>query len=253
MNKHSQAVTPQDPKEAWVSEMIETHVIPNCLDPKEAEEAFDFFSTSSFGEHRVRFLLTMDAIHRQIELTGARIAETGHMSGLSQWLTMRGHRIEEVGGDFRYRIEAPDEQYDILFSFEVLEHIKDQDHRGFDDLVLFNYSGVRAFIQEMHRVIRPGGKLILTTPNVCSLYCVEQAYEYKSPWLFVPHVKEYAPSEVIGMCQEAGFELRSFETFYAAHYLDPVHRAETLRHYFGDKGRSAEDRGDDSFFVFERR
>jgi SAM-dependent methyltransferase len=236
----------------WVSEMTHRYVIPNCVDPVEAEAAFEFFANSTFTDHRVRFLLTLDAIRRRINLAGARIAETGHMSGLSYWLNRNGCAVEELDGDFRYEIKAPDEQYDILLSLEVLEHIKDQDHRSFDDLVLFNYSGAKAFVREMHRVIKPGGKLILTTPNACSLWIVEQAYERKAPWLHAPHVKEYAPHEVIELCQSEGFSLEAFDTFYAAHYLDPIHREQTLQSYFSDKGHSAEERGDDAFFIFAR-
>jgi SAM-dependent methyltransferase len=236
----------------WVSDMTRRHVIPNCFDPTEADAAFDFFANSTFAEHRVRFLLTLDAIRRHLDLSGARVAETGHMSGLSHWLTRQGTVVDELEGDFRYHIEAADEQYDVLLSLEVLEHIKDQDHAGFDDLVLFNYSGVKSFIREMHRVVRPGGKLVLTTPNACSLWIIEQAYERRPPWLFAPHVKEYAPHEVIELCGEAGFSLERFDTFYAAHYLDPLERNDRLRMYFQGNGASAADRGDDAFFIFRR-
>jgi len=236
----------------WVSDMAHAHIIPNCLDRDEACEAFDFFANSTFSEHRVRFLLTLDAIRRRIDVSAVRLAETGHQSGLSHWLTARGNLVEELEGDFRYRIDAPDEQYDVLFSFEVLEHIKDQDQRSFDDLVLFNYSGVWAFVREMHRVLKPGGKLILTTPNACSLFVIEQAYIRRPPWLFAPHVKEYTPDEVIDLCADAGFSLQSFDTFYAAHYLDPIEREHLLDKYFSRRGHSREHRGDDAFFIFNR-
>lgn len=237
----------------WVSEMTERYVIPTCADPVEAQAAFDFFANSTFSDHRVRFLLTLDAVRREMDLSGSRIAETGHMSGLSHWLTTQGTMVEELDGDFRYQINAPDKQYDVLLSLEVLEHIKDQDQKSFDDLVLFNYSGAKAFVREMHRVLKPGGKLVLTTPNAGSLWILEQVYERKSPWLHAPHVKEYTPDEVIELCENAGFSLQAFDTFYAAHYLDPVHREHTLRKYFTEKGHSPEHRGDDAFFIFVRQ
>jgi SAM-dependent methyltransferase len=241
-----------DPAFLWVSEMVHKYVIPGCLDQSEATAAFDFFANSTFSDHRVRFLLTLDAVRRRMSLSNARIAETGHMSGLSHWLSLQGTNVEELDGDFRYEINAGGEQFDVLLSLEVLEHIKDQDHSGFDDLVLFNYSGAKAFIREMHRVLRPGGKLVLTTPNACSLWIVEETMERRTPWLHAPHVKEYAPNEVIGMCADAGFSLDAFDTFYAAHYLDPVDRDLRLQRYFTDTGHSPADRGDDAFFIFVR-
>ena len=40
-------------------------IVPNCADPIEAEAAFDFFANSTFTDHRVRFLLTLDAVRRR--------------------------------------------------------------------------------------------------------------------------------------------------------------------------------------------
>jgi SAM-dependent methyltransferase len=241
-----------DAAHQWVTSMVETHVIPACLDPIEAGAAFRFFERSSFAEHRVRFVLTLDAIRRRVDLAGLRVAETGHMSGLSRWLTTQGTNVDELEGDFRYTMNAEGDTYDVLLSFEVLEHIKDQDHRNFDDLVLFNETGVRAFVREMHRVVKPGGKLILTTPNACSLYCVERAFEGNPPWLFRPHVREYSPNEVISLATEAGFKLVHFQTMYAHHHLDPADREARLQRYFNATSHSSENRGDDSFFVFEK-
>lgn len=242
--------TERDAAFRWVSQMVDQFYVPNCLDQREARSAFDFFANSAFADHRVRFLQTLDAVRRRINLSGARIAEMGHMSGLSHWLTSQGLDVKELDGDFRYKINAPDAEYDVLFSLEVLEHIKDQDATGFDDLVLFNYSGVKACIREMHRVLKPGGKLVLTTPNACSLWILEQALEGKTPWLHAPHVKEYAPVEVIELCGEAGFSLEAFDTFYAAHYLDPIDREIRLVRYISGTGHSVEHRGDDAFFLF---
>jgi ubiquinone/menaquinone biosynthesis C-methylase UbiE len=54
--------------------------------------------------------------------------------------------------------------FDSVITFQVVEHIKD-DH---------------AFISEIHRVLKPGGKLIITTPNI-------KMSITRNPW----HVREY--------------------------------------------------------------
>jgi len=54
--------------------------------------------------------------------------------------------------------------FDNAITFQVVEHIKD-DH---------------AFIREIHRVLKPGGKLIITTPNI-------KMSITRNPW----HVREY--------------------------------------------------------------
>ena len=65
---------------------------------------------------------------------------------------------------------------DFVVTFQVLEHIKND----------------KKFIQEIYRVLKSGGKLILTTPNrLMSLS--------RNPW----HVREYTPTtmkEILNTC-----------------------------------------------------
>lgn len=65
--------------------------------------------------------------------------------------------------------ETDDHSFDAVVTFQVIEHIE-------QDL---------DFLRDIHRVLRPGGVLLLTTPNrLMSLS--------RNPW----HVREYAPSEM---------------------------------------------------------
>ncbi len=58
------------------------------------------------------------------------------------------HAINLHGG-----LPLPDQSVDLAYSVEVLEHLEDQ----------------FLFFREVHRVLRPGGHFVLTTPNVLSL------------------------------------------------------------------------------------
>lgn len=58
----------------------------------------------------------------------------------------------------------PDNEYDFIVSFQVIEHIKND----------------KLFLQEMARVLKPGGKAILTTPNI-------KMSLSRNPW----HIREY--------------------------------------------------------------
>ncbi|TAM57139.1 MAG: class I SAM-dependent methyltransferase [Rhodanobacter sp.] len=62
--------------------------------------------------------------------------------------------VELVVGDIR-EIPISDESFDLVFSFGVIEHVSDSDSQ-------------RA-VTEFARVLRPGGQVFLTTPN---LYCM---------------------------------------------------------------------------------
>ena len=58
---------------------------------------------------------------------------------------------------------------DFVVTFQVIEHIKDD----------------QLFLSEIKRVLRPGGKLIMTTPNILMTLT-------KSPW----HIREYNPKQM---------------------------------------------------------
>jgi len=62
-----------------------------------------------------------------------------------------------------------DNSFDFAVTFQVIEHIQDD----------------KAFILEIHRVLKPGGKLLLSTPNrLMSLT--------RNPW----HIREYTADEL---------------------------------------------------------
>jgi 2-polyprenyl-3-methyl-5-hydroxy-6-metoxy-1,4-benzoquinol methylase len=62
-----------------------------------------------------------------------------------------------------------DNAFDVIVSFQVIEHIKD------DSL----------FLKEIHRVLKPGGTALITTPN-------RRMSLSRNPW----HIREYLPEEL---------------------------------------------------------
>ncbi|SDG37813.1 Methyltransferase domain-containing protein [Lentzea fradiae] len=78
-----------------------------------------------------------------------------------------------------------DESVDVVANLQVIEHLWDQE----------------GFLAECRRVLRPGGTLIVTTPNRLTF----------SPGQDTPlnpfHTRELAPSELDEMLREAGFRV----------------------------------------------
>ncbi len=64
------------------------------------------------------------------------------------------------------------DSFDVVVSFQVIEHIKEDAN----------------FLKEIHRVLKPGGKALITTPNIKKTLT-------RNPW----HIREYTASELTAL------------------------------------------------------
>ena len=83
-------------------------------------------------------------------------------------------------------IPAANNSFDYVVSFQVIEHIK----RDFD------------FVREVYRVLKPGGKFIVTTPNAPMSLT-------RNPW----HVREYRPEELTNILECNFSKVEQFGVF----------------------------------------
>lgn len=97
----------------------------------------------------------------------------------------------------------PDASFDVVLFCEIIEHL-------LRDPV--------AVLREIRRVLRPGGTLIMTTPNVARLEnvvrLVEGAniYDAYSAYPYGRHVREYTRHELVSLLGFMGFEVQSHYT-----------------------------------------
>jgi SAM-dependent methyltransferase len=92
-----------------------------------------------------------------------------------------------------YRLDARrlpfTEEFDVVGSFDVLEHIEDD----------------RAVLREIHRALRPGGGVLITVPQ--------------HEWLWSPadtgaeHVRRYTRADLVGKLHDAGFTMLRLTSF----------------------------------------
>ncbi len=80
-----------------------------------------------------------------------------------------GDNVEFIQMTIPPIVGIADNSYDFVISFQVIEHI--QDHLK--------------YVQEIHRILKPGGAFIVTTPNRLTTLS-------RNPW----HIREYSPSEL---------------------------------------------------------
>lgn len=68
-----------------------------------------------------------------------------------------------------------DNYFDVVVTFQVIEHIKNDSF----------------FVSEIYRILKPGGKLILTTPNIAMSLT-------RNPW----HIREYTLKQMQGLLEK---------------------------------------------------
>jgi ubiquinone/menaquinone biosynthesis C-methylase UbiE len=96
-----------------------------------------------------------------------------------------------------------DNTFDWIISLQVIEHIKN------DDL----------FIKEIYRVLKPGGKVIITTPN-------RKLSLTRNPW----HIREYLPKELEKLMKK----------YFQQVDLQGVHGNEKVMAYYDENKKSVE-------------
>lgn len=103
---------------------------------------------------------------KALKLTGPKILELGAADGsflnlLSQSLNGKPAGLDIAADstglikahDFNDKLPYPDKSFDLVIALEVIEHLYDTDF----------------FLDEIRRVLKPKGYLILSTPNLASL------------------------------------------------------------------------------------
>ncbi len=104
----------------------------------------------------------------------------------------------------------PDEHYTTVLCCELLEHL---------------FNDPMHLMSEVNRILKPGGHLVLTTPNVASLRGISAILQGYHPGFFpaylrpsasgeedARHNREYTPREIRRLFEDSGFEVTLLET-----------------------------------------
>ncbi|MEZ5379867.1 MAG: methyltransferase domain-containing protein [Acidimicrobiales bacterium] len=101
----------------------------------------------------------------------------------------------------RHRLPCDDEMFDLVLAGEIIEHMPT------DPVQL---------LVDFNRVLRTGGLLVLTTPNIISRHSIAQALNGRHPFNYPlferegsmdRHHQEFTPSMLATMVRRAGFHL----------------------------------------------
>lgn len=143
-----------------------------------------------------------------------------------------------------------DGSFDTVLCCELLEHLH------FDPMHMMS---------EINRVLKPGGSLVLTTPNITSLRALSAMLQGYHPGFFpayikpagpdgeadARHAREYAPGEIAHLLQDSGFDVALLET---GEFRDEPHPEYAwINHLLTQYGESTDLRGDGIYAVGTKR
>ncbi|HYM10311.1 MAG TPA: methyltransferase domain-containing protein, partial [Bryobacterales bacterium] len=139
----------------------------------------------------------------------------------------------------------PDGHFSTVLCCELLEHL---------------YHDPMHMMSEINRILRPGGALVLTTPNICSLRAINAILLTYHPGFFHQYIRpepdgeiaprhnrEYAPRDVQLLLEQAGFAVALLET--APYLVEPSAANEWVLHLLDRYGLSKDFRDEGIYAV----
>ncbi len=148
---------------------------------------------------------------------GERLSRLGYrvtgMDVSEQALAEAAERgITPLKGDVSSEIPVQAGNFDVVFAGEIIEHLFD----------------TRAFLAEVRRVLKPGGKLVLTTPNLAHLPDRFRLLLGRAPMQVQPlhpylklHIRPFAPGTLKRALAEAGLDVQELSSTLVVFRRDP--------------------------------
>lgn len=213
---------------------------------------FEYEKRESYDHiHARRFRNTAALLGGYLERASTLI-ELGGVSRIGHFAEKAfGSRCDIYEKELRLPFEIASSSVDCVLCLEVLEHIKDTywSETSIERIALFNYSGVNNVFSESFRILKPGGYLLVTTPNASSTDVILRVIRGEHPHLFEPHVREFAPIQIKSIGERVGFVLEGFGTMFAWGVGSADERDRVLR-FITDMGGNPSNRGDDAVYAF---
>jgi SAM-dependent methyltransferase len=161
------------------------------------------------------YLQITPALHSQLgygEVRGCYYGELGKSERRAA-VSVDGERFEcdvDLFDAEKDPFPYTDAHFATVLCCELLEHL-------FEDPM--------HMMTEIHRILRDGGHLVLTTPNLASLRAISAILQGYHPGLFPQYIKpskdgvvdprhnrEYTPREIRRLLEDSGFEVTRLET-----------------------------------------
>ena len=181
------------------------------------------------------------------QIRGCYYGEPGRV-GVKKVLSTDGQEFEALVDHFdaeKHRFPYDHESFSTVLCCELIEHL-------FEDPMFM--------MSEINRILKPGGHLVLTTPNIASMRALSAILNGYHPGFFASYIKpggehndhprhnrEYTPDDVHHLLEAAGFEVVRLET--GEFRSDPHPEWGYIRHLLAEYKLPEINRGDGIYAV----
>ncbi len=206
--------------------------------------------TENWVSHRFRFYMTNQWIQQIVKDNPNHIWNALELGGETLATDLLRKYVPQVTwknteGDLRYHWNEESQSVDLIVCTELLEHVSDLPEGMADS---FRRTGLNALLYECFRVLKPGGFLLITTPNAGSIIHLEATLVEQPPWFLPLHVREYTVEELLKVLRDIGFQVVRWQTIHCLtidYHKDYTSVFKMLLEY----GYQVENRGDDIFLL----
>lgn len=161
---------------------------------------------------------------------------------------------EDLRYDFLLNIEN---KYDVILCMETIEHIKDREiYNDIKNIKTFHLEsfvgdGILSMLNNCNRLLKPHGKLFLTTPNLNGYRNIRQLIKYEHPFGYEPHPRELTKKNVIGFLQKTNYEIDKCDFFDCWPFISI--EEQQLIDKLCSVYTTVNERQDDMFFIASKR
>ncbi|MDO9708625.1 class I SAM-dependent methyltransferase [Paracraurococcus lichenis] len=186
-------------------------------------------------------------------LRAREVAELGEPSPIGRYLEEeRGAALRWLPLDHRHPLPPLDASVDAVLALEVLQRLPDHAVPGAAAAAAGDRpAGARHLFAEAQRVLRPGGCLVVTTPNPTSLQAIGRLLRRRQVFGDPETVREYSPREVLGLAESAGFATEAAGLFEAREPEPDIHPG-ALAAGLRAMGYDMRDREEHAWFLFRK-
>lgn len=147
----------------------------------------------------------------------------------------------------------PESSIDLVLFMEVIEHLPDWEP---DQELGFGKTGMVNALRGIHRSLKPGGYLFLTTPNSNSIFHLIHWINFAPVFCWEPHIRELSFKEAQDIVKFIGFDIvlaRTEEPYTHCRDASINTRIRELKAKIGYLNASNEHRGDCTVIIARKK